>query len=224
MSGLKSIVFTTLLAAACGVGVVALVAHTVDPDGPLFMATGSPALPEASVRGAGGAGGTPGPGGVTVPGGASALGGAGAMPGGGMTIGNGCVVKQASLPLEDGVTLEAFIVLGPSSAPAPGSPAQRLLVAAYDFRLHGFSLQSAQLWTTVAADDRGRRGTGTEFDLHLAGRSAAALLGAGADVVTPYAAVRKSPFYGAQLDPRSGLTWGEIASDADLVLTVSQQR
>jgi len=197
MGGLKSIVFTTLLAAACGVGVVAVVAHYVEPGGSLFGASDPPVqlTPDTPMQRAGGV----------------------------VALTNGCVVKQASLPLADGVILEAFVVLGPRAAASVGSAEHRILVATYDFRLHGFGLQSAQLWGSVPVDDRGRRGTGVEFDVHLAGRSAATLLGASTEVAAPYVEAHKSPFYSANLDPRSGLSWGEVANEADLVLTVSQE-
>jgi hypothetical protein len=197
MGGLKSIVFTVLLAAAVGVGVIAVIAHFIEPGGSMFGSVRP--LAGGAIAGAGAADVSPGD-----------------------AAANGTVVKQASLPLQDGVTLEALIVLGPRATTAGGAE-QRLLVAHFDFRKAGFSLQSAYLHATVPAGDRGRRGTGTEFDTHLAGRSAATLLGASAEVAAPYAEPAKSPFYSCNLDPRSGLTWGEIASEGDLALTVSQE-
>ncbi|HTE06435.1 MAG TPA: hypothetical protein VK824_09580 [Planctomycetota bacterium] len=198
MSGFRSIVFTTGLAVAVGVGVVAVVAHYVEPDGSMFgdvgdaasAATGASARADGSAR---------------------------------APSAQGFVVKHASVPLADGVTLEAFIALGPGAAPAAGGAEQRQLVATFDYRLRGFSLQSTQLYGSVAAADNGRRGAALEFDLNLAGRTAALLLGSSPEAAAPYAAVRKSPFYGANLDPRAGLTWGQVATDADLVLTVTQE-
>ena len=196
MSGLRSIVITTALAAAVGVGVVAVVAHYVEPDGSLFGAEADAQPPQDAG---------------TLSGGAAA------------PSAQGFVVKQASMPLGDGVTLDAFIVLGSRVSAVVGGAEQRQLVATFTYRLHGFSLQSTQVYGTVPVGDRGRRGAGLEFDLNLAGRSAATLLGSTPEVAAPYAAARKSPFYGANLDPRAGLTWGEVANENDLVLTVSQE-